>query len=135
MRRALALSALLLAALGASCRSASSRGEARTLEGTVTYLVRMALPEDAVVTVRVADVTLRGIAPFVIAEKRIEKPGQVPIPFELEIAADRFDPAHDYVFSADIRSGDRRLFATPSPIPVLTKGKAGSIVAVLQPAS
>lgn len=129
-----ALGVFLAVWLGSGCRISPTGPAARTLEGSVTYLVRRALPPDAAVTARLSDVTLRDVAPLVVAQERIESPGQVPIAFSLEIPEERFDPSHDYVFTAEIRdAGGGLLFATPEPIPVVTRGKPASLVAVLQP--
>jgi hypothetical protein len=69
-------------------RSPQGTTDAGLLRGTVTYRERVALPPEAVVVVRLSDVSRQNVAAPVIAATRVPSEGrQVPLPFEL-----RYDP-------------------------------------------
>ena len=100
----LLLLSLLLAVVG--CTSVRPVPEAAdpALTGTVTYLQRIALPPDAVVTVRLLDVGLADAPSVTLAEQTIRPEGRnVPIPYALSYAPDRVDARHRYVVRAEIR--------------------------------
>ena len=76
--------------------------------GTVAYRERMALPPDAVVEVRLSDVSRQDVAAPVIAETTILPEGrQVPIPFELRYDPGKIEPNRVYALRATIRSAGR----------------------------
>ncbi len=87
-----------------------------TLNGTVTYRERIALPADA--TLRVTLVRLDGGRPVVGASASIPARGVVPIAFALNVhtGVDMFDGAHGLL--AEIRSGETILFRNPIAVPV-----------------
>ncbi len=58
------------------------------ITGEVFYRERIALPPNAMLTVRLSDVSLADAPESIIAEQKIEPAGQVPIRFQL-----KFDPA------------------------------------------
>jgi putative lipoprotein len=96
-----------LLALGlAAC--ATPGGPAR-LEGSVSYLERVALPPDAVVNVMLLDLSLVGVPQRVVAKQEIRPAGQVPIPFVLEYDRAAIDPAHRYGLRAKIFDARGRL--------------------------
>ncbi len=71
---------LLLGSLTLSACGSSSK---ESVTGTVTYLQRIALPPDAVVTIRIEDVSKADAPAEVIGEQVIQTEGaQVPIPFQ-----------------------------------------------------
>jgi putative lipoprotein len=95
-----------------------------TVTGTVTYRQRIALPEDAIVTVQIQD-TSRADAPAeVIGEQIIETNGrQVPIPYSVSYDPDVIVENHTYTMSARITDGQGTLlFINDTSIPVITKG-------------
>lgn len=75
-------------AAGVVLPAGQAAADTRTVEGTVFYRERMALPADAVVTVRLGILSGTALADTIIAQQTISEPGQVPIPFVL-----RFDGA------------------------------------------
>ncbi len=92
--------------------------------GTVTYRQRIALPEDAVVTVQIQD-TSRADAPAeVIGEQIIETNGrQVPIPYSVNYNPNAIVENHTYTMSARITDGQGKLlFINDTSIPVITRG-------------
>lgn len=90
--------------------------------GTVTYRERIALPPDAVVEVRLEDVSRQDVAATVIAAKTIAPAPPVPISFELPYDPGAIDERHSYALRATIRRGERPLFVTDAAHLVLTRG-------------
>lgn len=104
---------------------------ATTITGSVTYRARIALPPDAVVNVRLEDVSKADAPATMIAERFINTEGrQVPIPFSFVFDADKIESNRRYQVRATIKSGDNLLFTTTSAYPVLTHG-AGSHVDIV----
>ncbi|MGA9566735.1 MAG: YbaY family lipoprotein [Candidatus Korobacteraceae bacterium] len=106
------------------------------ITGTVTYLVRMALPPDAAIDVRLEDVSRADAPATVLAENMFAAAGkQVPIPFQLPYSAKYIQPSHRYNVRARITVGDKLLFTTTQSYPVITNGAPTTVNLVLQPAS
>ena len=109
-------------ALGLLALTAACADDERHLTGEVTYRERMALPADAVVSVRLFDPGAASVEAGTLGEEVIGDPGQVPIPFSVTYYESDVDPDGAYVVEAEITSGDETLFTTPAPVPVLTDG-------------
>ena len=120
----LLLLSLLLATVGCASVQPVPAGADPALTGTVTYLQRIALPSDAVVTVRLLDVSLADAPSVTLAEQTIRPGGRnVPIPYALSYDPSRVDARHRYVVRAEIRDGaGSLLWTTDTAIPVLTNG-------------
>lgn len=90
--------------------------ETVTVNGSVTYRERLALPSDA--TLRVTLVRLDGTVPVAGAEASIPTRGIVPIAFALNVRTelDIFDGA--YGILAEISAGGQVLFRNPVAVPV-----------------
>lgn len=92
----------------------SQKAEQLILSGKVMYRERMAMPEGAILTVTLEDVSLADAPSTVIAEQHIDDPGQVPVPFTLRYAKDAV--AHDhpmaYAVRAEIRGAEGNLLWT-----------------------
>lgn len=74
-----------------------------TLNGTVAYRQRIALPQDARLKVTIADVGRTDAPAQAIAETEIETAGrQVPIPFTLDYDPAQIAPRGSYAVSARI---------------------------------
>lgn len=103
----LAASGLLLTA----CQAERGEGDAvLQIQGSLTYLQRIALPEDAVITVRLLNISLADAPAEVLAEQRIETEGaQVPIPFTLQVPRAKLDTRPQYSVSARIEDGQNNL--------------------------
>ncbi len=113
------LIACLAAALVAGGLAALTGGKA-TVSGTVAYLERMALPDDAVVIVQVRDVSAGDV---VIGDQVLRGAGQVPIPFEVQYNKRDIDPDHFYSVYARIEDGQGNpLFVTTQDYGVITQG-------------
>ena len=126
-----------LALLAAGCTASRPAGDAdgpgaeardaqatATLSGRVTYLPRIALPPDAVLTVRLEDVSRADAAADVLTEHTEATAGrQVPLPFTLRYSPDSVQTRHRYVVRAEIRTDDGTLLWLSDTVhPVLTGG-------------
>lgn len=102
----------------------------------VTYLVRMALPPEAEITVQLQDVSRADAPAEVLAAETIEAGGaNVPFTFELPYDPAAINESHSYAVRAQIQLGDRLLFTTDQHYPVLTQGNPNSVTVVLVPVS
>jgi putative lipoprotein len=118
----------LLAALPAGAQSSA-------VNGAVTYLQRSALPPDAIVTVRLSDVSKADAPAEVISEQTIPAEGkQVPFPYTLAYDPAKIVESHDYAVSARIESGGKLLFISTQRYAVITKGNpTENVEIVVQP--
>ncbi|MBX3289029.1 MAG: YbaY family lipoprotein [Acidobacteria bacterium] len=106
-----------------NCNDGGITTQDNVITGTVTYRQRMALPRNAVLTVKLLDVSRADAPSATIAEQRIETAGkQVPIPFDLVYEQRRINERNRYAVRAEIHDGDRLLFTTDTSHPVLTQG-------------
>lgn len=121
MHRSVPLVVLMLMLLLAAVAPASA--QTASVTGTVTYVQRIALPPDAVITVQLEDISLADAPSVLIAEQVIPAEGrQVPFPYVLE-----YDPAvivdnHSYNVRATIKQGEKLLFISDTITPVITRG-------------
>jgi putative lipoprotein len=93
------------------------------VSGTVAYRERMAMPENAVLTMQLQDVSNSDAPPEVIAEQRFTFAGhQVPLPFELHYEAAKIDPAHTYALTAKIAVAGQVMFLNTTTYDVITHG-------------
>ncbi|MEF1291762.1 YbaY family lipoprotein [Vibrio sp. M260118] len=120
---ALIVSAMLgLVLMG--CQSADPVKTPNSVEkvtGTVSYRERIALPEGAVVTVTLQDVSLADAPAKVIAKHRFETNGkQVPFDFDLAYHTAKIDARHRYSVSARIEVNGSLRFITDTSYPVIT---------------
>jgi len=114
---ALAIAAGLLTTFG--CASSSEA----TISGTVTYRQRISLPDDAIVTVQLQDVSRADIAATVLGEQIIKTDGQqVPIPYQVTYDELEIDDRFSYSMSAKIVDGTGKLlFISDTHTPVITR--------------
>ena len=104
--------------LGA-CSSKSS-----TVSGTVTYLQRIALPNDAVITIQLQDTSLADAPATVLGEQVIKTEGK-QVPFEFEVAYNPDDIQENHTYSLSVRITDgagNLLFINDTVVPVITNG-------------
>lgn len=98
------------------------------VSGTVTYRQRSALPQTAVLIVKIVDVSLADASSTVIAEQRIETAGkQVPISFDMAYDRKKIVDRNRYAVQAEIRDGGRLLFITDTSHPVITQGNPRNV--------
>lgn len=104
--------------------------------GTVTYLQRIALPEDAVVEVKLADVSLADAPATVIGEQTITNPGQVPIPFVVTYDPAVIDPRFTYAIQVRINDGTGNLlWINTSAYNVITNDNPSTVEVVVDQVS
>jgi putative lipoprotein len=99
----------------------------------VTYLQRIALQPDAVVTVRIEDVSKADTIAEMIGEQVIQTDGaQVPIPFEVAYDSDQIEENHSYSLRVRIEDGaGKLLWINDTSVPVITRGNPVQDVEVL----
>ncbi len=112
------LSSILICVFFTACGSGSS-----SVSGTITYLQRIALPEDAIITVQIQDTSLADVPATVIGEQVIQTEGkQVPFEFKVAYDADTIQENHSYTMSVRITDGTGKLlFINDTAIPVITR--------------
>lgn len=84
------------------------------LRGEVVYRERIALPANAVLSVRLSDVSLADAPAAVVGEQTIDPAGQAPIPFEIRLDPSVIVPNMHYVLQARITVDDKLWFITDS---------------------
>lgn len=93
------------------------------VSGTVTYLPRIGLPDDAVVTVELLDVSWMDVPAVVMASQRIVTSGrQVPIRYSLSYDRASISERNTYTVRATIRLGDQLIWTSDTANPVITNG-------------
>ncbi|MEP0546962.1 MAG: META domain-containing protein [Rhodothermales bacterium] len=104
-----------------------------TLSGTVTYRPRIALPSNAVLSVRLLDVSRADAPSVTLAEERLETAGsQVPLPFSLDYDSADVHPRNRYVVRAEIFDADGvLLWTTDTAYPVVTQGAPKSEIEIV----
>jgi putative lipoprotein len=106
---------------------------AKTVTGNALYRERMALPPNAVLTVRLEDVSRADAAADVIGEQTIKLDGkQAPIPFEIAYAPAKIDPRHRYNVRAQIDVDGTTMFTSAQATPVLTEGHPAHAQVMMQ---
>lgn len=94
-----------------------------TVTGNVTYRQRIALPPNAVVKVRLQDVSRADARAILLDEQAIPTNGkQVPIPFTLNYNPQQIQPNHTYAVSAQIWVDGNLHWVSTTQHPVITNG-------------
>lgn len=102
------------------------------LEGTVAYLSRIALPPNAVIEVKLEDISRADAPSVVVASQTIPAQGkQVPIPYVLEYDPAKIDPAMRYAVSARITEDGKLTWISTTIRPVLTRGAPKNDVEII----
>ena len=104
-----------------------------SLEGTVTYLQRIALTPEALVQVELRDATIPEAPGPPIAKQVIPRPGQVPVAFSLSYEPDSLLPGHRYTLTARISDRGQLQFVTEQPIAAFPKPASAPIEIVVVP--
>ncbi|CAK2009738.1 YbaY family lipoprotein [Vibrio crassostreae] len=93
----------------------------QVISGTVSYRERIALPENAVVTVTLADISLADAPSTVIATQEFTTDGkQVPFAFELSYDNNKIKANHRYNMRASIHVDGKLRFTTDTIKSVIT---------------
>lgn len=109
-------------------------GNAAIIDGSVTYLQRIALPKGATVVVELFEIS-GATAATRIAHQRFTAETQVPIRFQLTYDRRRIDPARTYGLRARITVDGALWFVNDQPVLVLTRGNPASAQILLRRAS
>ena len=99
------------------------------LEGSVTYLSRIALPARSIIRITLADTAVGGMHWTQVIVTAGEN---VPIHFSIPYDASLIQPDRPYFAAASIESGSRLTFASPAWVPALGPGAPASIELVLR---
>lgn len=103
----------LVGAAGCASKKTTTGGTGPVIFGTVNYRVRMALPSDAVLTVRLLDVSRADAPAVVLADKSMSAPGNPPIAFELPYPVRSVQDGRRLTLEARIEvAGKLRFFST-----------------------
>lgn len=106
-----------------------------SVSGTVTYRQRIALPPNAVVQVKLIEVSRPNTPTVTLAEQTITSPGQVPIRFELTYDRSQIDPNRTYAIQALIFIDNQIRYMNTSAYPVITQGNPTNVEVVVNPAN
>jgi uncharacterized lipoprotein YbaY/membrane-bound inhibitor of C-type lysozyme len=114
---------------------ATSAATTGIVTGTVSYLLRIAMPPTAVAVVQLQDISRADASATTIAEQKITfGDRQVPLPFELKFDPGKIDPKHTYALSATIVVDGSVRFHTDTAYPVITQGHPSKVDLVLKQA-
>ena len=113
-------------------QSVATPPKAQILRGTVTYRQRIALPPNAVVEVKLVDVSRADAPAITIAEQTIQTNGkQVPIPFTLSFDPNQINPKYRYAVQARITVDGTLRWINTTQYAVLTQGNPKTNVEVV----
>ena len=103
--------------------------------GTVTYRQRIALTPDAVLEVKLLDVSRADAPSETIASQEIRlEARQVPIAFEIQYDPTHIDPKNRYTIQARILESGNLRFISQQAYPVLTGGNPSTVEVIVGPA-
>ena len=86
----------------------------------------VALPEGAVVTVRLLDTSLADASSVELGRDVIENADRLPVRFRIEYDRERVSDGNEYSLSAEVRRGDDLLYINDTVHTVLTRGAPGN---------
>jgi len=121
--------------LAENCKLEKPPAAMAVVSGTVAYRERIAMPENAVLTMQLRDMSESNETDRaeVIAEQKFTFAGhQVPLPFELRYDAAKIDPGHTYALSARITIADQLMFMNTTAYRVITQGNPAKADILLQ---
>lgn len=122
--------ALVLAA--STAIAGVSMARAGTVDGSVTYLQRIAVPPGARLLVELRDVSLAD-APSKLLTAQGYDLAAVPSDYALSFADSDIIDSHSYVVSARITLDGKLLFITDTAYPVLTRGAGHRVDMIVKP--
>jgi putative lipoprotein len=109
----------LLSLIAAALSVAAWAGE---ISGTVAYREKIALPSNAIVTVRLEDVSVADAPSKLVSELRFATGGkQVPFKFKLPYVDSALKKGWRYQLRASIQSGGAMLFTTTQAYPLVAQ--------------
>ena len=99
--------------------------------GTVTYRERIALTPNALVEVKLIDISRADAPAVTIGELNIKNPGQVPISFQIEYDPSAIDQRFVYAVQVRIMEGDQLAFINDTRYQVITRDSPTHVDMVL----
>lgn len=104
------------------------------MTGTVTYRQRIALTPDAVIEVKLLDVSRADAAAVTVAEQTIKPAGrQVPIAFDLAYDPGSIKERNRYVIQVRILESGQLRFVNSQAYPVITGGHPKTVNVLMKP--
>lgn len=104
----------------------------QTLDGTVAYRERVALPPNALIEVMLVDVSLADAKSVQLGAVTLKPEGQVPVAYQVSYDLNMVDPRHSYAVQAQIRVGDDVLWRTTQIFPALTRDAPETVDVVVE---
>ncbi|MGF1729484.1 YbaY family lipoprotein [Photobacterium kasasachensis] len=116
------LSALIALLVISACTNLIKQdADLGTVDGSLTYKERIALPNNARITVTLSDVSKMDVPAEVISSQAFLSDGkQVPFDFQLNFMKEEIKPNHTYSISARIEVNGKLMFITDTSNPVIT---------------
>lgn len=104
----------------------------QTLDGTVAYRARIALPPEAMVEVRLVDISRADAPSITLGAVTVRPGGQVPIPWRLTYDDAMIAPGHRFAVQAEITLKDETLFRTTRVFSALGEGDPDKVDVVVE---
>jgi len=111
-----------------------SKEEQNHLTGEIFYQQRIALTEEAIITIQLVDISKQDVKAQVVAEKIIKNPGQVPIKFDIQYNPGDILPTSTYSLKIKIEEKGSSFFTTDGVYPVINNGITEDIKIKVVPA-
>lgn len=120
--------------LGSPNHTVKQSLETNMINGKVVILQRIALPDNAVVTVTLTDTSIMGLSALILSQKYYDTKGkQSPFPFELSYQKDEVPPNAYLTVSATISVDGEIWFKTDKDNEVINNGITKDIELMLVP--
>ncbi|WMT87229.1 YbaY family lipoprotein [Pelagibacterium sp. 26DY04] len=107
-----------IAAFSVLLMGGAAMADDMTITGDISYRERIALPDNAVATVSLVDVSLADAPAQTLAQDVIDPAGQVPIGFILNFDSDDIVAGHSYAITARIEVGGELWFINDTRVSV-----------------
>lgn len=113
-----------------SCRDQAKGTPPGIITGTVAFSEKVALPEKAVMVVKLVDVSLADAPSVTVAEDQTS-PSQLPAAYEVQYDATKLQSGHTYAMQATVYDGSTLRFINDTQRRVLVSGPEAGPVQVL----
>lgn len=123
---------MFLAALGLTAAGCHSVSVPPGVTGTAIYMLNITLPADAIVDLKLVEMTRGGEVTGTVSEQTLPNIRRAPIAFNLPYRPSEIRSKDYYGVTCEIRSGDKVLFRTARPFPVLTHGSSKHVEVLLE---
>lgn len=128
--RKIPLLPLLFACIAFFAGGCGSVSAPPSVTGRAIYMLNVTLPADSIVKFQLVKTTTAGEVLEVVSEQALPNVRRAPISFDLPYRSSEIKSRSFYGVTCEIRAGEKLLFHTARPFPVLTHG-AGKQVEVL----